>query len=150
MSEGKVEDLVIYPIKGCRGVHLDKVKLTPMGMEGDREFTLLLDGKRVSQSQLPSLAKLDAKYLDSSKMALSYPGMKPLVFSTLEGRRSDSMKVFDQSVPLLMMEERVCKWLSDALGTQVELAKMVNAMEWNIPLSEFDEINRKQQSKFID
>ncbi|MFT5210402.1 MAG: hypothetical protein ACI9CE_002127, partial [Flavobacterium sp.] len=31
MSEGKVEDLVIYPIKGCRGVHLDKVKLTPMG-----------------------------------------------------------------------------------------------------------------------
>ena len=150
MGKGKIEDLVIYPIKGCRGVHLDKVRVTPMGMEGDRELTLLLDGKRVSQSQLPSIAKLGARYLDSSKMELSYPGVRPLVFSTLEGSRSDTVSVFGQSIPVLMMDEEVSNWLSDALGVKVELAKMVNAMEWNIPLTEFDEVNRKQQSKFID
>ncbi|MFT7685187.1 MAG: hypothetical protein ACI9FB_000530 [Candidatus Azotimanducaceae bacterium] len=150
MGSIKVEEIIIYPIKGCRGVQVDKANLTSMGIEGDREFTLLLEGKIVNQSILPSLAKLGARYLEPTTMELTYPGAQTITFNTAGTSRLDTMVVIGQTIRILLMEERVSNWLSEALGRQVELAKMNDSMNWHIPFGEFDGINDIQQSKFVD
>jgi uncharacterized protein YcbX len=56
----RVSDIKIYPIKGCRGYSLDSVEITPMGLRGDREFTLMQEGGWVNQKLNPDLYQLGA------------------------------------------------------------------------------------------
>ena len=42
MSQSKITDMLLYPIKGCRGYNVDPIIVTPMGLLGDREFAKIL------------------------------------------------------------------------------------------------------------
>ena len=55
-----ISDITIYPIKGCQGQILQQVTVTPMGLQGDREFTVLAGGSSANQKLLPDLRQLQA------------------------------------------------------------------------------------------
>ena len=45
----QITDLIIYPVKGARGCSLQQASIGPMGLQGDRVFTLLFEGQRANQ-----------------------------------------------------------------------------------------------------
>lgn len=36
-----LESIVVYPVKGCKGVEMREAKLTPLGLEHDREWMVV-------------------------------------------------------------------------------------------------------------
>ncbi|MBL4679089.1 MAG: MOSC domain-containing protein [Pseudomonadales bacterium] len=145
----KIEQLFIYPVKGCRGVSVDKIQVTPMGLVGDREYALLLDGNRINQNQVPVLVKLSAVYTDGNTLELSFPGKDSFSISTDEPGSISTLSMLGEKISIIKAN-KISDWLSDALGGQFELVKMEKPIDWNIPLEEFASIHKQKQSKFVD
>ncbi|MGO9487438.1 MAG: MOSC domain-containing protein [Solirubrobacteraceae bacterium] len=78
MGEITVTGLVTYPIKSCAGVQLEEARLTPKGLELDREFMLVDEqGDFLSQRKVPELA-LIVPALDEGWLTVRAPGMEAL------------------------------------------------------------------------
>jgi uncharacterized protein len=70
-----VTGLHTYPIKSCAGVSLTEARVTPRGLEHDRDFMLVDDdGSFVSQRQVPKMA-LIVPAIGPRSIVLSAPGM---------------------------------------------------------------------------
>ena len=40
-KRGVIEEIVVYPIKGCQGISVNSAKVTPRGLEHDRLFMVV-------------------------------------------------------------------------------------------------------------
>ncbi len=70
-----VSALMVYPIKGCVGVAVERAEVTPTGLTHDRLFAVVgPDGASVWQGAAPRLAAVRVRMLhDGAKLALSAP-----------------------------------------------------------------------------
>ena len=76
MSTITVTGLKTYPVKSCAGVHLKEARITPRGLEHDRDFMLVDDHNDfVSQRKVPELA-LVAPSIGESSITLRAPEME--------------------------------------------------------------------------
>jgi len=76
MASITVTDLITYPIKSCAGIHLTQARITPRGLELDRDYMLVDDEHDfVSQRKVPELA-LVAPTVRSTSITLAAPGMQ--------------------------------------------------------------------------
>lgn len=72
---GQVSGLHIYPVKGGRGIALQRSEVALAGLAGDRCWLLVDAGGRfLSQRELPALALLETK-TDADGLHLSFAGM---------------------------------------------------------------------------
>lgn len=59
-----IEQLVIHPVKGLRGVSVDHVQITPFGLAGDRRYMLVDDrGRFMSQRRHPELTHFELELI---------------------------------------------------------------------------------------
>lgn len=70
---GEIVSLATYPLTGARAVETDSAMVGPGGMDGDRLFVPYdeVKGIRVSQAQVPALARITAVY-DGDALRLSH------------------------------------------------------------------------------
>lgn len=62
MAEPFVQALFVYPIKALRGVALDAVEATPLGLRHDRRMVLVdPQGRFVTRRELPALARMQVE-----------------------------------------------------------------------------------------
>jgi uncharacterized protein len=74
----KVTGLITYPLKSCAGVNLAEARVTPRGLELDRDFMLVADdGHFMSQRRVPEMA-LVVPRIGEHAITLSAPGMEPI------------------------------------------------------------------------
>jgi uncharacterized protein YcbX len=67
---------VTYPIKSCAGIHLRDARITPRGLELDRDFMVIDDDDDfVSQRKVPELA-LIVPTIGESSITLAAPGIE--------------------------------------------------------------------------
>jgi uncharacterized protein len=72
----RVTDLATYPVKSCAGIHLQEARVTPRGLEFDRDFMVIDDeGDFISQRKVPELA-LIVPTIGESSITLAAPGME--------------------------------------------------------------------------
>eukprot|EP00927_Polykrikos_kofoidii_P005972 TRINITY_DN12404_c0_g3_i1.p1 TRINITY_DN12404_c0_g3~~TRINITY_DN12404_c0_g3_i1.p1 ORF type:complete len:337 (-),score=43.88 TRINITY_DN12404_c0_g3_i1:55-1065(-) len=84
----RISKLCVYPVKSCRGVHLDEVKLTREGLAHDREFAIVRvtsEGKAepLTQREVAQMALLVPQMPTSDELVVRKEGMPPLVAKTL-------------------------------------------------------------------
>ena len=77
-----IDQLFLYPIKGCRGIAVERATLTATGLEidgiGDREWVVVDEhGEFLSQRELPKMTLIETR-LTSSTLRLKAPGMLQL------------------------------------------------------------------------
>ena len=144
-----ISDITIYPIKGCQGQILQQVTVTPMGLQGDREFTVLAGGRSANQKLLPDLRQLQATWQDQV-LLLAYPGLADFAFVPGSGEEEATLPIFGQPVAVLDMGNAVATWLSQALQSQVRLVRAKAAIAWHLPLPEFARVIGQPQTKFVD
>ncbi|HSQ10748.1 MAG TPA: MOSC domain-containing protein, partial [Burkholderiaceae bacterium] len=77
-----IDQLFIYPIKGCRGISVQHETLTATGLAidgiGDREWVVVDEhGEFLSQRELPAMALIETR-LTSTTLRLKAPGMLQL------------------------------------------------------------------------
>jgi len=118
MSALAVTGLNTYPVKSCAGVALEKSRVTPTGLELDRDFMVVDDDNDfVSQRKVPELALVVPRIGDTS-LTLSAPGMEdvdvPLQIEP-DDDRLVTATVHDKPVVGQIVGEYLNEWFTDFL-----------------------------------
>jgi uncharacterized protein YcbX len=122
-----ISQLNVYPIKSCAGISRDTVRLTPYGLEHDRNWMLIDDaGQFVTQRTHPRLARVQPA-LNGDELEVRTPGMAtlklPVDAAALSGAPTIAATVWSDTVPALDAGDEAARWFSDFLGQPVRLVR---------------------------
>ena len=120
-----IASLHFYPVKSCAGIAPASARLTPAGLEFDREWMIVTpEGEFVTQRQLPRLALIATRLTDDA-LELAAPGMPPLAVA-LDGdpaRAQRPVTVWRDCVASIDEGEPAARWLSRFLGSPLSLVR---------------------------
>jgi len=112
--------LIVYPVKSCRGVSLPSRELEPAGLAGDRRYALSQGGAFISQRTHPRLSLVTTE-LSDAEILLGSPGMPPLSLPSalVKGPRA-CVSIWRDLVETIE-HTGGSRWFSELLGEQVKL-----------------------------
>jgi uncharacterized protein YcbX len=122
-----ISRLLLYPVKGCRGVALSAAQLAPTGLAvgdvGDREWVIVdKDDEFLSQRELPRMALIETR-LVSGALRLSAPGV-PSIDIPFESRGDVvRIRVWNDELGAVTQGGLADQWLSDFLGRRARLMR---------------------------
>jgi uncharacterized protein YcbX len=122
-----VSELIVYPIKGARGIALERAWVEPMGMTLDRRFMVVReDGSFVTQRTHPSLACVRVMRVDE-RVVVEVDTLGAMRLSTRDedypGVRVKS-RVWDDVVESVDAGEEAARFFTQHLGEPVRLRFM--------------------------
>jgi len=142
---GTVSRIALYPVKACAMVELQSARVSPMGLEGDREYMIVReqaepDGVHLFLTQRDKRTREEAKPQSLAILALIEPEVREGALR-LTWRGSDAIDVArDQGpgdemtvkvqkvvVSAVDQGEPAAKWLSEHLGVKVRLVRATGA-----------------------
>ncbi len=122
MSNLKLQDIYIYPIKSCAGIRVKEWLVLEKGLQYDRQWMLVDQNQQfLSQRKLPKMALLNTRLTDQH-LILSTPGFEDISLS-LHQTEGETLTVTiwkDQCQANLVSAE-VDEWLSDFLEMDCNL-----------------------------
>jgi uncharacterized protein YcbX len=122
-----IDQLFIYPIKGCRGIAVQHATLTATGLEidgiGDREWVVVgQHGEFLSQRELPAMALIETR-LTSTTLRLKAPGMLQLEVPFASEGDVLNVTVWNDTVAAVTQGEVADAWFSRYLGQPSRLMR---------------------------
>lgn len=123
----RVSQLVIYPIKSCRGVEADLATVGKTGFELDRRWMLIGDdGRFLSQREYHQLAQVRVQ-VGEDGLHLEAPGLPALeVGFEGAGGPSSRVQVWDDECVAVAEGEDAARWFSKHLGCSARLVRMAS------------------------
>ena len=124
-----IASLFVYPVKSCRGIALLQARLTPRGLQFDREWMVVSpEGRYLTQREAPRLA-LVGTALHDDHLELSAPGLPPLAVPLKRAARSVSVEVTIWRDHVLAVDEgqAAADWLGEHLQRDVRLVRFDDA-----------------------
>ncbi len=131
-----VSHVIIYPIKGCKGVERYSAHITPHGIVGDRQYCLMVkessetsDWVTLSQNRCPKLATISVSLASAADvMQISAPSRQPLTLrGKLEGPQHE-VNFWGSSIRVIDQGDDSSRWFSDYLGIECRLARILPGM----------------------
>lgn len=122
-----IDELFLYPIKGCRGIAVERATLTATGLEidgiGDREWVVVDEhGEFLSQRELPKMALIETR-LTSTTLRLKAPGMLQLEVPFASEGDVLNVTVWNDTVAAVTQGEVADAWFSRYLGQPCRLMR---------------------------
>jgi uncharacterized protein YcbX len=122
-----ISRLMLYPVKGCRGIALRVAHLAPTGLAvgdiGDREWVIVDDHDEfLSQRELPKMALIGTSLLPSA-LRLSAPGMPSLDIPFESEGDVIRVRVWNDEVEAVTQGNLADQWFSDVLGRRARLVR---------------------------
>ncbi|KAL6724713.1 hypothetical protein Aduo_019577 [Ancylostoma duodenale] len=78
-----ISRLIVYPVKSCRGIDLDRSHLTKTGLQYDRVFMIECCGTTLTQKRHEKMCKISTKIDEPTAMLSLYNADDPLSFVKL-------------------------------------------------------------------
>jgi len=122
-----ISRLLLYPVKGCRGLALRSARLAPTGLAvgdiGDREWVVVDDHDEfLSQREFPKMALIETRLL-AGALRLSAPGMPPLDVPFESEGDVVRVRVWDDELDAVSQGHLADRWFSDFLGRRARLMR---------------------------
>ncbi|KAN0031393.1 hypothetical protein ACTFIV_005257 [Dictyostelium citrinum] len=121
-----IENIIVYPIKACKGIELKKCKLTEYGFENDRRWMIIYNNRYCAQKAYPILSTIETSYSDDGEfLIISKKGVekqlkistKPLVLEQLDEKRiHKEVAMFDNQSQCYDEGDEAAQWLDDVVG----------------------------------
>ncbi|HTU77876.1 MAG TPA: MOSC N-terminal beta barrel domain-containing protein [Solirubrobacteraceae bacterium] len=113
-----VTGLAIYPVKSCAAIDVQEARVTPRGLELDRDFMLVADdGHFMSQRRVPELALIVPRIGETS-ITLTAPGIERVEIPLeLEHRDEDLVAATVHEKPVVgqLVSEELNDWFTTFL-----------------------------------
>jgi uncharacterized protein YcbX len=123
MSHATITDLIVYPIKSCRGIALEEATIESSGIENDRRWMIVNDtGRYMTQRELPRMATI-VPALSAGALSLTAPGMPALEVPDAPDGPSLQVTVMSFRCSAMDAGARPAEWLSEFLGRPVRLVR---------------------------
>jgi uncharacterized protein YcbX len=122
-----VSQLVIYPIKSCRGIEVEQAQVGATGFEHDRKWMVVGDdGRFLSQREHHRLALVRVQ-LAGDRLRLDAPGLNALeVISDGGAVPTSRVQVWDDECAAVDEGAEAARWLSQHLGCEARLVRMAD------------------------
>jgi len=122
-----ISGLYVYPIKSCAGIALNEARLSPFGLEYDRNWMVTdPSGRMLTQRSHARLALIKAA-LGEHDLIVSAPGMDelrtPLAIAALTNPDAVAATVWDDTVRAFDTGAATAAWFSTFLGVPARLAR---------------------------
>jgi uncharacterized protein YcbX len=122
-----IAQLFLYPVKGCRGIEIERATLAATGLEvdgiGDREWVIVdAEGEFLSQRELPQMALIETR-LTSTALRLKAPGMLQLEVPFASEGDVVNVTVWNDTVAAVTQGEVADAWFSRYLGQPCRLMR---------------------------
>lgn len=135
-ATAQITAINVYPVKSCRGIALDRARITATGFEHDREWLVVRpEGRFVTQREEPRLALIETA-LKAEALELRTPhGSELTVELAMQGREVEVTCWRDRCAAFDAGEE-AASFLTQYLGTPARLVrfdarrKRPSNMEW--------------------
>ena len=122
----RIASLHVYPVKSCRGIDLQRARVTATGLEWDRRWMIVDgDGRFVTQRENPRLAAISTAI--GGGLRLSAEGLPALVVAAAHGGPERSVRIWKDTVTGLDAGEEASDWLLAALGAPLRLVRIADA-----------------------
>jgi uncharacterized protein len=120
--------LFIYPVKSTRGIACASARLTPLGLEWDRQW-MIVDARGVflSQRTHPHLARLVPR-IEADALVLAAPEFTELRVPLEAQGEGLEVSVWDDHMSALTQGAHADEWLSRAVGQPVRLVRVAAGM----------------------
>lgn len=119
----KVDTLVVYPIKSCRGVPIEAAQVVRTGFMGDREYMLVdADGGFVTQRTHPQLATISVEMTEDG-LKVTASGWSPLHVSRILSGDVVPVSIHGYETAAVCTSHEVDGWFSDYLSMHVRLVR---------------------------
>ena len=119
-----VEELHIYPVKGCRGIAVESAKLVSTGFEWDRHWMMVdATGSFITQRTHPQIARIHTA-IESDHLTLQAEGLSPLKVSLLPVGDPTAVIVWKDRCTGLDQGDEASEWLSEAVKDSVRLVRI--------------------------
>jgi uncharacterized protein YcbX len=117
----RIASLHLHPVKSCAGLRVPSARLTPTGLQHDREWMVVdTEGRFVTQRELPRMARIGTT-LNNGDLVLTAPGM-PALIAPREGDVTHVV-VWRDEVRAWDLGDVAAQWLSDAIGRPLRLVR---------------------------
>jgi uncharacterized protein YcbX len=125
MSTITLSGLFVYPVKGARGIALDRARATSLGIEHDRRFMIVdPDGEFLTQREHPEMALIETA-IEGETLVLRAKGHGPLGLPLRpEGPADRRVRVWSDKCRAVHVGDEAAAYLSDYLGRRAELVYM--------------------------
>ena len=125
----RLAQIHVYPLKGARGISLDRAEARAGGLRDDRRFLLLdADGKFLTQRSHPALALVTTSIDQSrSSLTLGVPGGSTVTISLSPASAAAAhrvVRIWDDDVEAIDVHGPVVELLSDHLVERCSLVFM--------------------------
>ncbi|MBK1782947.1 MOSC domain-containing protein [Prauserella cavernicola] len=122
----RVVALVGYPVKGCAGMAVSDVGVTPAGLEHDRSFMVVdEDGVFRSQRRDPGLALIAPDITDDgARLTLRAPDVPALSLDVDTTGARRAVELFGAPLRGIDQGAAVAEWLSAVLGVPSRLVRV--------------------------
>ena len=149
MPEVIIRELWTYPVKGCQGVAHEEIPVTPLGIPGDRGFTIWKDGALVDQKETPLVASIGARVdLGANTLTLQHAEAGDLVHAIRsEGERRPGQWVLDKFETVDQGDE-VAEWLYSIIGESVRLVSADEPWKINFPIRQMELLHDAPKQSF--
>ncbi len=120
-----VSDILIYPIKSCRGISLESAVVEPRGLVRDRRFMLVdANGRFISQREQPRMALIEVSETGDS-YRVEAPGQDALELPLdLESARECSVRVHRDTLDAKLADPGINRWFTRFMGRDCGLVYM--------------------------
>jgi uncharacterized protein YcbX len=135
-----LKQIYIYPIKSCKGIPLQRAKITPFGLENDRRWLIYNTetNRFVTQRVIPKMALISPSFEDNY-LCLNFPEM-PTIKIPRSGKDQakeplvSNVGIWGDSVSGVDEGDAVAKWINDCLKqTTLRLIRMPDNHDRSIP-----------------
>ena len=129
MSEtATLSGLFIYPVKSARGIAQEHVRLTPLGLEWDRQWMIVDErGVFLTQRTHPQLARLVPR-IEADALVLAAPELSELRVPLDAAGGALEVTIWADRVRAMTQGPHTDEWLSWAVGQPVRLVRVAQAM----------------------
>jgi len=122
-----IAQLFLYPVKGCRGIEIERATLAATGLEvdgiGDREWVVVdAEGEFLSQRELPQMALIETR-VTSTALRLKAPGMLQLEVPFASEGDVVNVTVWNDTVAAVTQGKVADAWFSRFLGQPCRLMR---------------------------
>jgi uncharacterized protein YcbX len=126
---GTLTAIHIHPIKSCRAVPLDEVRITRRGLVGDRLLQIVdADGRPVTQRQQPRLATVQPSFVDGD-LRVEAEGAAPIEIRIPSTNNTSVRSLLGRDVEAGDAGDQPASWFTELLGIPVRLVAATDESE---------------------
>ncbi len=119
-----VSSLHVYPVKGLKGIPVERARCTPRGLEHDRRWMVVdAHGRFMSQREHPRMATIWTD-LAPGAVVLAAPDAEPLELVTPGNAPAATVRVWSSTCEALVAPPAANAWISECLEQDCRLVYM--------------------------